>query len=362
MSEMIECLPAHALPARYYTDPVIYERARERIFHRTWQVACHESVIPEQGDYCAFSIIDQDLFVIRQNDGSVRCFYNVCQHRGHTLVEGTGRTRLIVCPYHAWSYQPDGQLRRAPGTHKLPGFDRSGICLAKVRAEVFCGFIFVNLDRDAPSMAESFPGVEAAVRALCPDVDDRVLAVEHDAEEWCNWLIAVENYNECYHCKAVHPAFASGVIDPQSYNIRAPFAPAKCLHHTSRAQSGRSAWYDTSGSDYGSFFLWPAFALQIYPSGLVNAYHWRPLSPTNTRVYRSWYSRDGVVDDAMQKVIDLDRETTFAEDLEVVKRVQRGLGSRGYRPGPLVLDPEQGIDSEHPIAALQEWTREAVDE
>ena len=353
-------MPPRALSARYYTAPDVFARAKDRLFYRSWLFACHVSRIPEPGDYFAFSILDQDLFVIRDRAGGLRCFFNVCQHRGHPLVEGSGRTRLIACPYHAWSYELDGKLRNAPRTRGLTGFDPTGICLTEVRLEVLCGFIFVNLDSEAPPMAAAFPGVEEAIRAFCPDVDERVFAHEHDTRESCNWLVAIENYNECYHCKVVHPTFASGVIDAQSYNIQ-PIGATRCLHHRAKAQSGETAWYDTSGSDYGSFFLWPAFSLQIYPSGLVNTYHWQPLAVDDTRVYRGWYSRDGIVDDSLQKVIDLDRDTTFAEDLALLRRVQRGLGSMGYRPGPLVVNPDEGIDSEHSIAKLHEWLREAVD-
>jgi phenylpropionate dioxygenase-like ring-hydroxylating dioxygenase large terminal subunit len=351
---------SRALAARYYTDPQVFSRICERLFFKTWQFACHESRIPEPGDYHAFSIADQDLFVVRGNDGTIRGFYNVCQHRAHALVEGTGRTRLLTCPYHAWCYGLDGKLRNAPGTQGLTGFDRSSIALQGVASEVFCGFVFVNLDPGAAPMAAQFPDVERDIRRLCPDIEDRAFAHEHEAPEPCNWLVAVENYNECYHCKTVHRTFASGVIDPESYNIR-PVPGAKSLHHTAKAQSGESAWYDTSGSDYGSFFLWPAFSLQLYPSGLVNSYHWRPLSVDETLVYRGWYSRDGVVDDGLQKVIDLDRDTTFAEDLALVASVQRGLRSKGYRPGPLVVNPDEGIDSEHSVAQLHGWLREAVD-
>lgn len=349
-----------ALDRRYYTAPEIYAQLREALFFRSWQFACHASRIPEPGDYFAFSILDQDFFVIRGKDGVPRCFFNVCQHRGHVLVEGEGRVRVVVCPYHAWSYELDGKLRAATETRNLPGFDGSRICLTEVKLEIFLGFIFVNLDAEAEPMAAVFPGVEQAIRALCPDIEARAFAHEHQAREHCNWLVAVENYNECYHCKIVHPTFATGVIDTKSYNIR-PFGATKCMHHTAKAQSGGSAWYDTSGSDYASFFLWPAFSLQIYPSGLVNTYHWRPLAVDDTRVFRGWYSHDGSVDDSLQKVIDLDRDTTFAEDLMLVGNVQRGLGSMGYRPGPLVVNPDQGIDSEHSIATLHDWLREAVD-
>ncbi|MCR9254609.1 MAG: aromatic ring-hydroxylating dioxygenase subunit alpha [Alphaproteobacteria bacterium] len=348
------------LPGHFYYDSEIFGQTRDRIFFKTWQFACHQSLIPEPGDYYAFSILDQDLFVVRQKDRSIRCFYNVCQHRGHQLVESTGRARVITCPYHAWAYGLDGKLRGAVGVTEQTGIKKSEICLTSVRVEDLCGFLFVNLDNAAPSLQETFPGVEDEIRTLAPDIDERVFADQSSADEYCNWLVAVENYNECYHCPGAHPTFASGVIDPKSYSITPFSAQVKCLRHSAKAQTGRTAWYDTSGSDYGSFFLWPGFSLQIYPSGLVNTYHWRPDGPTDTRVYRTWFSHDGVVDDSLQKVIDLDRDTTVAEDLVLVKKVQRGVASRGYVPGPLVIDPENGINSELSIYMLHRWLREAL--
>ena len=110
--------------------------------------------------------------------------------------------------------------------------------------------------------------------------------------------------------------------------------------------------------DRDTFALRP---YRLYPSGLVNSFHWRPLSPHRTRVHRGWYSHDGVVDDRLQKVIDLDRDTTVSEDLALVEKVQRGLASLGYKPGPLVVNPNHGIDSEHSLTKLHEWMREAVD-
>ncbi|MEM6550441.1 MAG: aromatic ring-hydroxylating dioxygenase subunit alpha [Pseudomonadota bacterium] len=355
----MEMAPALALPARFYTDPVVYRDVRARIFEGAWHYVCHASTVPEPGDYYAFTLMGEDLFVVRGRDGTLRCFYNVCQHRGHSLVAETGRARVLVCPYHAWTYDLDGRLRGAPGSRKVAGFDRSSVCLTGLRLEVFLGFVFVNFDEEAAEMEVLYPGVAAAARALCPDIEDRIHAHEHDAQEFCNWLVAVENYNECYHCGHVHKAFSDGVIDPGSYDIQ-PFGQGRVLAHNSKAAAGEGVWYDTSGSDYGSFYLFPLFSLQIYPGGLVNTYYWRPLSVDDTRVHRGWFSRDGVVDDQMQAVIDLDRDTTFAEDLALVKAVQRGLKSRGYRPGPLVVSPACGINSEHSIAALHAWVRDAL--
>jgi len=368
---MGEALPNHneplvrALEARYYTQDELYQAARERIFFHTWQLAGHVSQLKKPGDYLCFSICDQDLVLIRDrggagSPGALYCFYNVCQHRGHPLLEGRGNRRLITCPYHAWTYALDGRLRGAPNSDQVRGFENQNICLRAVRLEIFCGFVFINLDDEARPMEDCYPGVRAAMLAACPDIEDREFAQEHHCQEHCNWLLAVENYNECYHCPVAHRAFSSGVIDPDSYDIQ-PFGAGKCLRHTAGAAPARGAWYEVSGSDYSAFYLWPAAAIQMYPGGLINSYHWRPRAVDDTRVYRGWYSHDGEVDAQLYKVMELDRTTTFAEDLRLLDSVQRGLGSHGYRPGPLVLDPRGGIRSEHSIAALHGWLRAALD-
>ena len=353
--------PVMGLPSKYFTDTEIYNREKENIFFRTWQYACHASQVSNPGDFISLSLFDQDVLVIRNRDGNLSAYFNVCQHRGHKLVEGSGNKKVMVCPYHAWSYDLDGQLLGAPNANNVAGFDRCKIRLTEIALEEFLGFVFINLDINAQPIDQCYPEVREAILSLCPEFDMLSFAHEHSTSEGCNWLIAVENYNECYHCKVVHPNFAKGVIDPKSYNI-SPFGEGQCLRHTSLATQSEQAWYDVSGSDYASFFLWPTTALQIYPGGVVNSYYWRPLAIDDTEVHRGWYSFDGEVSETLQKIIDLDRETTFAEDLNLVKNVQRGLNNRGYSPGPLILDPDGGIDNELSIATLHQWLRAAVDQ
>ena len=345
----------------FFTGPDIYQRVRERVFFRTWQYACHGSQLPEPGDYLTISLFDQDIVILRDREGELRAYYNVCQHRGHKLLEGAGNRRLLVCPYHAWSYGLDGRLRAAPASDSVSGFDRNSICLSSIRLETFLGFVFFNLDPDCADMDTCYPGVRQALLELCPDIESHRFAHQHSADEGCNWLVAVENYNECYHCKVAHPDFAKGVIDPGSYGVL-PFGGGRVLRHSSLPSRDEGAWYDVSGSDYGSFYLWPSSSIQVYPGGVINNYWWRPLAVDDTRVFRGWFSGNGEVDDVLQKVIDLDRTTTFAEDLVLVRNVQRGLGSRGYRPGPLMINSRGGIDNELSIACLHRWLREDLDE
>jgi len=352
--------PPMGLDARYFTDQQLFERSMEKVFYKNWLLACHSSQLSKPGDYLTMSIHDQDIIVTHSRDGGIKAFYNVCQHRGHKLAKGSGNKKLLVCPYHAWSYDLDGKLKAAPHANKSPGFDSSKICLTEIRLENFLGFIFINLDPDCKTMDETYPGIREEMLTLCTDVEDRKYAYHHSADEGCNWFIAVENYNECYHCSHCHPAFAKGIIDPNSYSI-APYGDLQVLHHTSTASQSDDAWYDVSGADYGSFFLWPASSIQFYPGSVVNSFSWRPLAVDDVRVFRSFYSNDGEVDDTLQTVIDNDRNTTFQEDLDIVKEVQRGVNSRGYKPGPLVLNPEGGINNELPIYKLHQWLRAAVD-
>ncbi|MEM7091296.1 MAG: Rieske (2Fe-2S) protein, partial [Pseudomonadota bacterium] len=149
----------HSLDARYYTDPKIFEAERHGLLARSWQFAGHASQVRSAGDYFAFEIAGEHLFCIRGRDEVIRTFYNVCQHRAHQLVQDSGATRVVVCPYHSWTYELTGHLRAGPNIKSVPGFDKSKICLTAVRTEVFNGFIFVNLDDNAAPMDDWYPGV-----------------------------------------------------------------------------------------------------------------------------------------------------------------------------------------------------------
>ena len=355
---------ARALDPRDYLDPAVFAAEKERIFYRTWQYACHASEIHAPGDYQAFRLLDQDLFCVRGKDGAIRTFYNVCQHRAHQLVSGTGNRRLLVCPYHAWSYDLEGRLRKAPNEENVPGFDRSAICLTEVRTEVFGGFVFVNLDPEARSMAEWFPEVEQELQAFVPNLAR--LAPVHWVEipEACNWKVSVENYSECYHCQLNHPTFAKGVINPQSYDIQ---PQGYCLRHTTECAHLERMSYPVDltanrhAGAYSSWFLFPGFSFQVYPGNVLNTYHWRPVDAGHVVVWRGWYTEGGVETDTILKLAQQDRATTVEEDIRLVESVQRGLASRGYRPGPLVIDPRCGVNSEHSLQTLHGWIRTALD-
>ncbi|MEX3011861.1 aromatic ring-hydroxylating dioxygenase subunit alpha [Hoeflea sp. TYP-13] len=356
--------PVRTLDARYYTDPEIFRIEQNGLMVRTWQFAGHVSQLLKPGDYFTFDVAGQSLFCIRDKEGEIRAFHNVCQHRAHELVKGEGHTGLIVCPYHAWTYELTGKLRSGPNIGSVPGFDRGEICLTSVKVEEFCGFVFVNLDPDARPMDEWFPGARDELAAFVPHFAELKPVDWVEIPENCNWKVSVENYSECYHCRINHPTFANGVVKPETYDIQ---PQGYCLRHTTECQNLDRMTYPVDldanehAGEYSSWFLWPMFSFQVYPGNILNTYHWRAIGADHVVVWRGWYTIGGTESDIIKNLAAQDRETTVEEDIQLVESVQRGLKSRGFRPGPLVLDPACGVNSEHSVQVLQQWMREAVD-
>ncbi|MEM6973641.1 MAG: aromatic ring-hydroxylating dioxygenase subunit alpha [Pseudomonadota bacterium] len=355
--------PIRSLAASYYTNPIVFETEKTGLLAKTWQFACHASEIPTPGSYTTFEIAGESLFAVRGRGGVIRAFFNVCQHRAHQLVQGSGKTRVVVCPYHAWTYELTGQLRAGPNIKAVEGFDKSSICLTAVRVEDFLGFVFVNLDPHAAPMDDWFPGTRAELEDWVPHWATLRPLEWVEIPEHCNWKVSVENYSECYHCSLNHPTFSNGVVRPETYDIQ---PQGMCLRHTTECQSLDQMTYDIeSGFDhaheYSSWFLWPMFSFQVYPGNVLNTYHWRATGPETVTVWRGWYSVEGADDETVRRLAVQDRATTVEEDIHLVESVQRGLRSRGYVPGPLVVAPAGGVNSEHPVMHLQRWMREAID-
>ena len=353
--------PQRVMEPFVYLDADVFGREQRQVLSSTWQYGCHVSEIARPGSYVTFEIAGESLFTVRDRDGTIRTFYNVCMHRGHRLLDGTGVRPKLVCPYHLWTYRLDGRLDHAPHAQGRPGFDPGGICLTEVLTEDLWGFLFVNLDRETSPIEATYPGVREALREFLPSIE-RMQPLERrwfTAES--NWKVAVENYNECYHCRSAHPSFSKGVVLPDTYTI---LPVGQSLQH--RAESSPDQYYEIDygasphAADYRSFYLWPLFSFQIYPGPVLNTFCWRPASVDRTPFFREWFSLDGEESPTVRRVADEDARTTVAEDLALMCSVQGGLSSRGYRPGPLVIDPDMGLNSEHTVAAIKAWYQEAM--
>ena len=343
------------LAARYYTDTEVFAAEMERIFARSWVMVGHAAQVAEPGAVMTAPVGDESVLIA--NDGGVlRAMYNVCQHRGHQLVASeSGQVDRITCPYHAWTYGLDGRLLHARGESV------GEICVPAVRLESQAGFMFVNLDPSAAPLAEAAPGVEDELLALAPDAPQRVLAVRNTHEMQANWKLVVENYNECYHCPNVHKWFTAGVISPGSYRIS---MHGGVIRHTAEGPGaqGGSGSSAGAGSEYGSFYTWPVSSIQCYPGQVINTFRWVPLAVDRTRLIREWWFPSTELTDEQSRLISEEWDNTAWEDFVIVESVQRGVSSRGYRPGPLIIDPSGDCDvhSENSVQHLQELLRASL--
>ena len=141
-----------SLPGWVYHDPDYFQVEMARVIRPAWQIVCHESDIPDAGDWRTLELLGESVLVIRGRGRSVaRAFANVCRHRGSRLVDGdAGCAKRLTCPYHAWTYAADGRLIGVPDREDYPGLDPSRLGLIPVEMEAWRGFLFVRLEGGGP--------------------------------------------------------------------------------------------------------------------------------------------------------------------------------------------------------------------
>jgi carnitine monooxygenase subunit len=349
---------SRTLPGFYYHDPEIFEREKRRVFHRSWQYVGHVSMIPEPGSYIVRDILDQSVLLLRDREGQLRVFFNVCQHRAHRLLEGEGRLKAaaITCPYHAWSYELSGELRSARGSERMVNFETEGFCLSSVRLGSFLGFLFVNLDGAAPDFDDVTGPLAAEIAAFSPKAAALVCAYRSEYPLKANWKNSVENYSECFHCPISHRALVEGALDYGSYRV-----VVHDHHHSHRSRGrGPAQGYaaKTEGAakpeEFGSWLLWPNWCLEVYPGGNLTVFHHVPLAPERTVQRVEWYFSQAVLSRQEQEVVDFVHGVRL-EDIPICESVQSGLGlhSLGYRQGRFIVDTERSEISEHGVHDFQ---------
>ena len=208
-----------SLPTPWYRSPEVFRIEKEHIFCREWLAVCREEELPKAGDHRVLDVLGESVLLVRNREGCLRAFYNVCRHRGARLCRTPGDTvaagrvalqggltagRLIVCPYHQWSYDLNGALVAAPHLGAATRFDRDELPLHPVGVETWGGCVFLNLTpKDAQPLAMQLGGAAERLQRY-PLAHLRVGATLR-YEVAANWKIICENYNECYHCAGVHP-------------------------------------------------------------------------------------------------------------------------------------------------------------
>jgi phenylpropionate dioxygenase-like ring-hydroxylating dioxygenase large terminal subunit len=204
---MAQTREGFSLPQGFYTRDEVFAADIDAIVTRKWLVAGHVAQIPNKGDYFVFKVGGEQILVLRENADSVRAFYNVCRHRGSTLCAAeSGNARVLVCPYHAWSFGLDGALMSA---RLMPeDFNKAENGLHPCHVRVFHGLIFICMSEDEP---EDFDATFADLDPVLDyhGFDEARIAHAASYPTAANWKLVVENFLECYHCVPAHPEFVS---------------------------------------------------------------------------------------------------------------------------------------------------------
>lgn len=203
------------VPAARYWSAAFAALEWERVFTRTWLFATHEGSVAQPGDFITFELGDESVLIARGDDGRVRAFYNVCQHRGNLLCAASqGRAKAFRCAYHHWCYRNDGLLIHVPGGEAFAGGNperRAG--LAELRCEVRFGLVWVSMNPEPESIDVFLAPVAASIAPYHPE--RYALMNETVVEVPCNWKTSVDVNNEAYHIRALHPQLLEVVDDTQ---------------------------------------------------------------------------------------------------------------------------------------------------
>jgi carnitine monooxygenase subunit len=352
------------LPSEYYTSPEIYRKELDAVFGHCWNLACHRSQVAEVGQYVRCRAGEEEIIVTRTKGGALQAFYNVCIHRAHTLIQDDGgRTNLITCPYHAWTYELDGSLRSARNCENVEGFRKSDFKLKQVRVEEFCGFVFVNLDPAAPSLASQAPDLEQRIVRHCPDLLRLKFAHRLTWDLKCNWKTAVENFTECYHCAPAHPGFVD-LVDMKRYSLETHGIWS--MHVGPPGDAAKSPYQYTASDDrppdYIAALLWPNVTIWIMPgSGNISMLYMLPTGPETCREVMDFYFMDETPTQQEWDSIVYLRDVLQPEDIGLCESVQKGLRSRGYRAGRLAVDRTRSGISEHATHHFQALLHRALE-
>jgi Rieske 2Fe-2S family protein len=382
----------HGMPRALYHTEGLYERELERVWMKGWLFAGFEIEIAKPGDFVTLSVDATSIIVIRDDDGSVRAFHNVCRHRGTMLCRtDAGHVRAIVCPYHSWTYSRSGALTNC---HGMQAVDKPSLSLRPVRVETCAGLVYISLADSPPS----FEGLRASFGPSArPQGFDRAKIakiVDYDVE--ANWKLVWENNRECYHCVRCHPQYVKGnfdIYDEESATeaVRERMAAAVARTQSKWAEQGigithqrgglarfpdpdRNIWYaadrtvmadgwDTESVDgqrvaplMGDYQDADVGALRMrsMPNFWVHgscdhavASRLLPAGPRLTKVRSYW-----LVDAKAQEGEDyaVDRLMPFwhltnEQDWDICKWQQKGVDSLGYVPGPLSQQKEYNVDA-----------------
>lgn len=358
-----------SLPAVWYHDPAHFALERDRIWRRNWLYAGRVNDLPVL-TVRRLHLAGDNLLLTRDRDGTISCFHNTCRHRGSELCaedQTRLRTRLITCPYHAWSYDLQGRLVRTPFVSETADFRKEDHGLLPVHVKLWNGFIFVCLAPEAPDFDRA-PDLGADSLDNWP-MQDLVTGHTLVKRIACNWKVFWENYSECLHCPGIHPELCEMVpIYAKGYmaaNEDPHWTPETADSGTPLRPGARS--WTLNGTPCGPEFpglteeerargqtfvtLLPTMYVVAHVD-YVRAVSLRPVGPEETELRAEWLFPQATLS---APDFDLANVTDFAtmvllQDGAASELNQRGLKSSAFTAGRL-------MPQEFEVYNFQKWVR-----
>ena len=338
----------NALPAKYFTDPDVHEMEKGKVFGRYWVYAGHENCLDEPGDFFTRTIGDRQVIVARDEDGSVRAFFNVCAHRGSKMVDDTpmtdpGNMRRIKCPYHLWTYDLDGNLASTPKSFEeaslnpdldddeVRSLDAEDNGLMEVETDSIGPLVFLNFQDDPHiSLAEQAGQMKDELEDL--PLEEYTLARRYVSEVECNWKTFGGNYSECDHCQANHQDWVKGLrlddseLEVNDYHWVLHYKHREDVDDEMRIHPEHEAKF---------YYFWPNFTVNMY--GTADGYGTYIIDPIDEgrfQLIADYYFRDEDLSDEEEKFVQTSRQLQ-EEDFELVERQYDGLRSGALAQGQL---------------------------
>ena len=341
-----------SLPPAAYLSRELHELKLDRIFRREWLCVGREEYVPEPGDYYCLEVLGDPLLVVRGDDRQIRILSSICRHRYMPVTEGRGNAKRFVCPYHAWTYATDGKLIAAPYMQGSRRFDPERCRLPQYRCESWCGFLFVNLDDDAPPLAPRFAAMDRQVANY--RIGDQVEVLHYEREWAGNWKLSAENSMEYYHHVGLH----RNTVEEQTPAKNTYMAPPPADLSFTHQRCGTAEQFRGGGHALSSLgrldtfddeelrtaymvYVFPAFTMAMRPNS-NNWLSFRPAGPERTQVLGGYLVAPEVLADNPD-IAEQRRELMYAvneEDSRATTELARAMRSSKAARG--ALSPFEG--------------------
>jgi glycine betaine catabolism A len=362
------------LPAESYFDPRNYERELQRIWYRNWVYVGRSSEVKRKRSFATFELGDQRILLVRDDSDVLQAFHNTCRHRGAELCRephGHLKSGQIVCPYHAWAYNMQGQLLRTTSKRHARGFEVGNFPLYKVQVREWNGFIFVALTDDPPPFEKLFDLPIDRLDAW--PLKDLIVGHVLLKTIQCNWKIYWENYNECLHCPGVHPKlsqlvpiYGRGLLEERDDPYWTVHTSDDDPKFKGGLRSGAATWSldgRATSSEFPNLSLQDRKAGHIYMTGLpsmfivghvdyVRVVRLRPLGPEQAELRVEYLFLPETLADPnfdLRNVVDF-TDMVMTEDADICEVNQRGLHAAPHVRG--VVMPEEYV-----LRQFHDWIR-----